>query len=566
MTFPTTIHTTVGDSLLTRITRFFDGSVSACLIEAIQNARRAGAKRIDISRIESDRGPVLRIRDDGCGIADPVKFLTLGDSGWDETIARSEDPAGMGVFSLAGRYVTVRSHAAELEVAWQVTITPDAWESGMPLDLAPAAIDKGTEIEVDMTEDWVKALNQAVKDAARFCPVPVWLDGKRQLHESFLADATRVEKWNGCNIGIYCDNIHVPRELARINFHGLTVPCQLPHIHDVDGGRGWYAKVDIIDAGHLQLVLPARKEMVQGPALEALREACEAAIFRTVARKGHHRLSHAHWLRAKALGVFLPEAAPWLSVWTPRTAEADSTMFGERVAGEPMILMPTDQAHIEQCAERALASGRLHGATPVEPVDEFAGYAWYDELPRVLGWSFRVDQGEGDVFDYAADTQLSQVVVSGRVDAIELEIAVQASADSGEPAEILSLPADVLIIPDDCSNDLDNVTILLSADCAITPSELAYLLEAACFYHDDDCDADSYHTQQATFDMQARFAANMLLLGEDAAILERVREAIREHVSWLIPKDRAIRMQAVNYLVEASFADNDDGAALGAAE
>ena len=566
MTFPTTIQTTVGDSLLTRITRFFDGSVSACLIEAIQNARRAGATRIDISRIESDRGPVLRIRDDGCGIADPVKFLTLGDSGWDEKIARSEDPAGMGVFSLAGRHVTVRSHAAELDAAWQVTITPDAWESGMPLDLAPTAIDKGTEIEVDMAEDWVNALEQAVKDAARFCPVPVWLDGKRQPHESFLAGAARVEKWNGCNIGIYSDTIHVPRELARINFHGLTVPCRLPHIHDGDGDPGWYAKVDIIDAGHLQLVLPARKEMVQGPALEALHEACEAAIFRTIAHKGHHRLSHAHWLRAKALGVFLPEAAPWLTAWTPRTAEADSTMFGERVAGEPMILMPTDQAHIEQCAARALASGQLHGATPVEPVDDFAGYAWYDQLPRVLGWSFRVDRGEGDVFDYAADTQLSQVLVSGRVDAIELEIAMQASAVSEEPAEILSLPADVLIVPDDCSTELENVAILLSADCTITPSELAWLLEAACFYHVDDCDADSYHTQQAAFDMQARFTANMLLLGEDAAVLERVREAIREHVAWLIPKDRAIRMQAVNYLVEASFADNDDEAALSAAE
>lgn len=538
MPFPTTIHTTVGDSLLTRITRFFDGSVSACLIEAIQNARRAGAKRIDISRIESDRGPVLRICDDGCGIADPVKFLTLGDSGWDETIARSEDPAGMGVFSLAGRHVTVRSYAAELGVAWQVTITPDAWESGMLLDLAPAAIDKVTEIEVDMAEDWVNALDQAVKDAARFCPVPVWLDGKRQLHESFLSGATRVEKWNGCNIGIYSDTIHVPRELARINFHGLTVPCQLPHIHDVDGNRGWYAKVDIIDAGHLQLVLPARKEIVQGPALEALREACEAAIFRTIAREGHHRLSHTHWRRARALGVFLPEAEPWLSAWIPRTAEADSTLIGERVAGEPMVLMPVDDAHMEQCAARAVTPGRLHGATPVEPVNDFAGYIWYDELPRVLGWSFRVYRGEGDIFDYAADMQLPENLASGRVEAIELEIAVQTSPTSEEPAEILSLPTDTLIIPDECSTDLENITILLSTDCAITPGELASLLEAACFYHDDDCDADSYHTQQAAFEMQARFAANMLLLGEDAAVLERVREAIREHVSWLIPKDR----------------------------
>ncbi len=66
--------------------------------------------------------------------------------------------------------------------------------------------------------------------------------------------------------------------------------------------------------------------------------------------------------------------------------------------------------------------------------------------------------------------------------------------------------------------------------------------------------------------MQARFVANMLLLGEDAAVLERVREAMREHVAWLIPKDRAIRMQAVNHRVEASFADNDDMSVLSAVE
>jgi len=66
--------------------------------------------------------------------------------------------------------------------------------------------------------------------------------------------------------------------------------------------------------------------------------------------------------------------------------------------------------------------------------------------------------------------------------------------------------------------------------------------------------------------MQARFAANMLLLGEDAAVLERVREAMRQHVTWLIPKDRAISMHALNHLVEAVFADNDDAPSVDAAE
>lgn len=565
MTFPSTINTTVGQSLLTKIGRFFNGSVFDALTEAIQNSRRASATRIDIDRIETDRGPVLRIRDDGCGIADPAKFLMLGDSGWNADIARSEDPAGMGVFSLAGRHVTVRSHAAERGAAWQVSIPPDAWESGKLLDLIPSSLAKGTEIEIDLPQSWANALEQAVRDTARFCPLPIRFGGNRQPHENFLREATRVEEWNGCRIGIFADTCHLPRELVRVNFHGLTVPCRLPHIHDADGGRGWYAKVDIVDAPHLQLVLPARKEMVQNGALDDLRKTCEAAIFRTVAREGHHRLSHAQWLRAKTLGVSLPDAAPWLSAWTPRTAETGA-LLGDRVAGEPMILMPADEAHIEQCVGRALASGRLLGATPVHPVDEFTGYSWYDALPRVLGSSLRTEWGEGGVFDYAADGQVPPGLVSGRVDAIAVEFAVQTTNDPEPPAEILALPADVLIAPGDCWTDLEEVTILLSTDCAITPGELASLLACACFFPSEDCEADSYHTQQAVFDMQSRFAANMLLLGEDAAIIERIREAMREHVSWLIPKDRAITMRASDYRVEAAFADNDDARVLDPAE
>lgn len=66
--FPATINTMVSQSLLKRVGRFTNGSVTDILVEAIQNARRAGAKRIDIDRIEAPGGPVLRIRDDGCEI------------------------------------------------------------------------------------------------------------------------------------------------------------------------------------------------------------------------------------------------------------------------------------------------------------------------------------------------------------------------------------------------------------------------------------------------------------------------------------------------------------------
>ncbi|WIW89618.1 ATP-binding protein [Sphingobium sp. V4] len=566
MPFPTTIHTSVSPSLITRIGRFHNGGPLDVLGELLQNGRRAGATRIDIGLRETDRGPVLHVHDDGCGIADPAKFLALGDSGWDEHIARSEDPAGMGVFSLAGRHVTVRSYSAELDAAWQVTITPDAWETGKPLDVIPSTLEKGTDLEISLPENWANGIEQAVKDAARFLPVPVWFNEKRLPQESFLREASRIETWNGCRIGIFADTSHLPRALVRINFHGLTVPCQLPHIHDADGGRGWYAKVDIDDFPDLELVLPARKEVVLGTALDALREACEAAIFRTIAREGHHRLAYAHWLRANELGVYLPEAAPWLPAWTPRTAETGNVLTVDRIAGEPMILMPSDEAHIEQCVGRAISCNRLLGATPVDPVAEFAGYGWYDRLPRVLGWSFRIERGESDPIDYAAGSQLPPELVTGRVDAIIVELAIQTDHVCDDPPEILGVPADLLIVPADYSADLDEAVILLANDCTIEPGELASMLGAACFFASEDCEADSYHTQQATFDMNARFAANMLLLGEDTAIIERVREAVREHVSWLIPKNRAIAVRAIDYRVEAAFADDDEMSAPSAAE
>ena len=565
MPFPSTINTSVSQSLLKRVGRFSNGSVTDILVEAIQNARRAGATHIDIDRIETPGGPVLRIRDDGCGIADPAKFLTLGDSGWDDAIARSEDPAGMGVFSLAGRNVIVRSYAADLGSAWQVSIPAHAWETGMPLDLAPCALATGTELEIDLPESWADSLQSAVKDTARFCPVPIYFAGTRVPQQDFLREAVRVEDWNGCRIGIFADKYHIPRELVRINFHGLAIPCLLPHIVDADGGRGWYAKVDIIDAPQIQLVLPARKEAVQGAALDALREACEAAIFRTIAREGHHRLSFAQWLRAKALGINLPEAAPWLSTWGPRSAEEQNVLLGERVAGEPMILMPAEHPHIEQCVARAIAADQPFGATPVHPLDEFAGYPWYDAIPRVLGCSFRIERQDAEGFDYASDATVPAGLASGRVAAITLECAVTSSCDCADPVDVVALPADVVIVPGDSWMDLEEVAILLSPDCAIAPCDLASLVERACFCPSDDCEADSYHTQQSAFEIQARFTANLLLLGEDAAIIERIREAMREHVSWLVPDDRPITLRVGGRRIDAAFANDVDAPLVDAA-
>jgi hypothetical protein len=564
MPLPTSIHTSVGPSILSKASRLFAGTIGDGLSEALQNSRRAGATRVDIDQFNTGRGPVLRIRDNGSGIADPSRLLALGDSGWPSDLAEREDPAGMGMFSLSGRRVTVRSHPGYPHESWQVTITPEAWESGEPLPVLPCDIERGAEIEIDMPEAWAVTLADAVKAAATYYPLPVYFQGEALPRKGFLAGAKRIEDWNGCRIGIFDDERSSFGDKPRINFHGLTVPCRLPSVSDE--GCQWQVRVEIVEAPQIQLVLPARKEAVENAALSSLREACEAAIYRTIAHKGHHRLAHAQWLRAGELGVALPEAEPWLWAWTPCTAEWNSVRSGERIAGEAMILMPEDDAHIEQCLARALASGRPMGAVPVEAERKFIGYSWYNALPQVLGFSFRIEPETGEVFDYSAQIRTPEGLVSQRVKAISLELHVQASGDPDTATGMLTLPADALVIPDDCWSNLEDVVILLTKDSTITPGDLATLLIDACFCPNDGSNADSHETQRTAFEMQARFTANLLLLGEDAAIIQRVQEAVREHVSWLLPDNRAVTIHAAGHSVEAAFADNDDVPALTAAE
>src|SRR3546814_7441457 len=95
------------------LSRLFNGTITDVLNELFQNARRAGAGRIEVHVRDHEGGSSLHIADDGRGVDDPASFVTLGRSGWSDEIAQREDPAGMGVFSLAGRTVTVRSFSRD---------------------------------------------------------------------------------------------------------------------------------------------------------------------------------------------------------------------------------------------------------------------------------------------------------------------------------------------------------------------------------------------------------------------------------------------------------------------
>lgn len=146
-------------------------------------------------------------------------------------------------------------------------------------------------------------------------------------------------------------------------------------------------------------------------------------------------------------------------------------------------------------------------------------------------------------------------LVSGRVTSIALDVAVSLPGD-GEDAASHVIPADVLILPDDgWSCDLDTVVVLLTQICTIDPEDLAILLEDACFCAGDDADNDSWETQWREFRMRARQVANTLLVGEDAAILERIRDIVSEEIAWLVPAGRHVSICSGDGKVTLAFVD-----------
>ncbi len=231
----------------------------------------------------------------------------------------------MGVFSLAGRAVTVRSFSSTAGAGWRVDIPADGWDSGHPITVLADPIACGTQISFAVPEHWHLQPAQAVARVARHYPLPVSWNGGEVEQQEWLANAVHIEEWNGSRIGVMREmSSHYRSVDPRLNFHGLIIGCTLPFVTGGDRGRHWTVRVDILDTLNLQLVLPARKEVVQNDALTALRAAAHAAIFRAIAASGSHCLSHSDRCVAQGMGVELPEADAYLEGWRPAIADGDS--------------------------------------------------------------------------------------------------------------------------------------------------------------------------------------------------------------------------------------------------
>ena len=558
--FPPTIRARVHESAVSRVTRLFDSGLRDIFTELFQNSRRAGATRVNVTveAVAADaahaKGPefTITIDDDGAGIADPAVLLSFGQNGWDAELVRSEDAAGFGFASLARRGCSVSTRTATPSTpipAWQVALAPSHFlgEHEAPVEPCETApFPHGTAIRFPALES-PTGIRHAAEAAARHYPLPVHFQDRPgtahppdQLESiPFLDGAIHTEQWHGLVIGAFRNR---PRqfEAPTVNFHGLTVSVHMPYVYTVSDDT-WSVRIDVENCPDLELVLPARKEIVQTPFLDELRKAARLAIYRAMASEPDPCPSFEHWKRARDAGIAIPPPEPRLRRWRPSVADVNNRHQAPRrtdVAPDSLVMSFDPESPEAQTLHRAFSLAGLV-AQLFEADRHLEGYDWYDRLDRVVGIRTEAltDGNATLITDVSAseESDIASQEFPARPEDILVTLAIQRHDGTDRT---LAMATDVAIAGEAWSWP-DDACIALTRESSLQPHELSELLESAYFSPSDDCETDSYETQREHFRQEASHMATSLICGSEEALRQSILDAMRREVRYLIPRDRA---------------------------
>ena len=556
-----TIQATIHQDAIQRVSAFFNATTAEVLNELLQNARRSGATEVSITTNESAQ--TMTVQDDGEGISDPDALLAFGMSRWDQRTARSEHPAGMGLYSLARRERTeVRSKHSN-QPAWVVELTPANFTGEIPAKVweIPGSEDEptGTSVTFSYKPGPVSYGGnyhdiRAIENAARFYPLPVSLNGKPLEQWPFLKNAEYTKEWQGVRIGVRRNQIQ-----GRLNFHGILVhSAELPLIKAIN--EDWTSEVDTIDCEHLELTLPARKDVVQTPFIDRLREECFRAIYEAMALHDEPvDVPKAVQKDARKMGVNLPGARPMLPPWKPLKAadsyhlysnnrrNAEPAEKGALLLGRTLLSIPDQQALARAMnlldQEYSPDAPKLMLADP-----RLEGYEWYDNIPEITGMDVTV-RTEGATLNLKEvreqlkeDGNTPPELEDQRPEGIILTLETQ---DRHGNTSNVSIPADMVFLDDEGENCLDpwDIQPLVTGDSAVTATELTELMEESFFSPSDDKGADSYETQREAFVTECRYNATTLLDTWKEALEDAVMSAVKKNIMGAVPQGYAVNIR-----------------------
>jgi len=375
------IKACVSERLLQKATRLFTGTLDGRVIEILQNARRAGATEVRIS----NKDEIVTVQDNGSGIDDFQKLLDLGGSGWDEQLEAGEDPAGVGLFSLAPRKATIISGGR------QTVIDKNGW-TGEPVEV--------TEIDEAVTGTILKFRDEKpwnmdiVEKHAVFAGIKVIVDGKYCHAMPFCSGQAEHYDKPGCRIEVTNEISKYHRDWTStwyngrvlVNFHGQVV--QIDHWPS-KSRQGLTVLVDIADQTDIRLMLPARTRLVENQAFEQLKAAIELEYYKYFQKQKTHTLYYEEYLRAKELGIELPEAEPQFKaglIWGEYNEPVDVVMPKDFKLEDCYLCRDGDLKDETAQANVHLLSalGKFKGKSfvPIAIDKGYMGYSW-TKLPKV---------------------------------------------------------------------------------------------------------------------------------------------------------------------------------------
>lgn len=505
----TTIQACVNPRLLTKANRLFTGTLEGRIIELLQNARRAGAKHVEIT----NQNGTVTVRDDGCGIDDFGKLLDLGGSGWEEDFEVSEDPAGVGLFCLAPRAVTIHSNGRMVRIDGE-----DGWH-GAPVGVLPDPETVSSTIIQFEDDEWSHAI---VSPLAVFSGLNVAVDDCPCATERFVSDGAVHLPGLGCRIEVRESEqlTHWHRQARRsfaysdnvlVNFHGQTTSFDF---HPVSEQGLWFL-VDLTgEPTGIRLMLPARTQLVENAAFGQLKAAMELEAYRYLQRRGHHRLPYKQYVRARELGVELPEATPTFQVGLLSMSEPPEPVEVTMPKDLPLArcyrfdLDLPDGTDVDETNAHLLAAlGRFPGPfVPVSIRSEYDGYSWAN-LPKI-----------GKVTVTTGKELHEACVWTGTLTCVD-GLAIMAQTSDGK---VFSSPVCMAKAPppEDAKGWCDDeVLVTPEAEERLRPSEIWYHFGGWCD------EGDTYDTQLGSFEQELdRFWAD--LLGPDEQLRRSIMAAL----------------------------------------
>lgn len=503
------IQAQVSASFINKADRLFSNNLADIFIELLQNARRAGASIISVETADDpDRGTEIIFADNGHGIDDFSFLLNLGDSDWNEAVERTEDPAGMGFFSLLHSGVKVQSNGKE------ATISKDAFLGKSPVLVTDTqSSDKGTRLIFHRQESKT-SVDSILQQAGLFGSTDVSLNGSLIPRKDFLENALYIKTVHGVRIGVVSSSYGSTR---NCNFHGkiIDAPIASAHARNVlspthsGHSRSLGILLDVVETSSLHMKFPDRSAVVEDDALNLIIREARKAIFEYLRSLPQHLAPYALYQEARSLGVDLPEATPHYEPFyvSPHDSSSDNIPFNTEWPFESLYV---GQVHDCAVVELDDDTNDLHAFSfdlsfrdlslpgslqPIRKMPEYQGYSWYDSLPVCREFELVID---GKKIEEVSDSPATDILTI--VNELELSFVI----DRADRSRIFVHRP--LKFAGFCDEE-ETATLFITRDSEWLAVQSPFqgpfdLVDAArhlAFSYNEDAGADSYESQRDYF-------------------------------------------------------------------